>query len=180
MYPRGILLPMDALVARLDTALKMPGPQLRVDPHRLIQSGVLATGIDPGNPSFHFEVDVQGIVFYESPLRVHGHVKDYDTGAEIPFVYLYDLVHVPTVVLNLALLLLRGSLTNVLLRYELLEWTKVGFLHEAASRFIQAAAAAKIQSCVQSHVVASVPATLEGRLSFSGARRERRWDTRSP
>jgi hypothetical protein len=162
MYPRGILLPVEDLVDRLDRVLRVPGRQLSADPRRMIQSGVLSTGSDPRNPSFHFETDVHGIVFYESPSHFNGRVQDRDSRAEIPFVYLRTLVDVPAVVLRIALELLRGSLLNVLLCYELLDWTNVGFLHDIASKFIEPGAVAKTQSCVQSRVVASVTTTLEG------------------
>ena len=48
MYPRGILLPMEDLISRLDVMLKMAGPQPRVmlDTRRLIQSGILS-GFEP-------------------------------------------------------------------------------------------------------------------------------------
>jgi hypothetical protein len=162
MWPRGILLPIDDLVERIGVIQNTPGPHLALDEFRLIQSGVLSTGPDPTRPSFHFEADVHGVGFYEAPLRPNGRVKNIDSGKEIPFVYLDTLVRAPALMLNIAAVLLRGSLTNAMVRCELIDWTGVGFLHFTTTRFTDPGAVATKQNCIQTRVSTTVAATVDG------------------
>lgn len=129
VYPRGIVLPADTLLVRAAGLERETG--LPVHQIRLVHEGVFSSGAELGQPpKFHFEATAQGIVYYEKPVEKNGDLPDVFQKTKIPYVQSSRVVGVLATALSAALVLLRGSVTNVMLRCELGGWDKVGMMVE--------------------------------------------------
>jgi len=83
---------------------------------------------------FYFECSVDGVMFYEAVARERGRVGDVTK-----YVLLSDLLVPLGEPLKTAAALLKDSLTNVLIRYELYGWQGVAFLTSPPGRLLHPA-----------------------------------------
>lgn len=118
-------------------------------------------GVRYERPKYHFEADIHGVVFFEQRAEITGQVEDLTDHAKIPFVNLGHLVYPVASVLNTALRLIGGSITNVLIRYELLDWVGVGFLAEGQRDLPNIGGVARDQRCLNARLAVSTTAVLE-------------------
>jgi hypothetical protein len=129
VYPRGIVVPPDILLERaegLEAAAGLPAHRLR-----LVHEGIFSSGADLGqSPEFHFEATVQGIVYYERHMEGNGSLPSVFQKTQTPYVHASRFVRIIAMTLSAALVLLRGSVTNILLRCELGAWDNVGMIVE--------------------------------------------------
>ena len=161
VYPRGIILPTDTLRERADLLEKQGDRHLR--DFRLVHDGIMATGVDPKKPEFHFEATAHGIVFFEAQAEAAGHLSDAFTKEQVPYIHLNQLLYPLGTVLNTALMLLKGSVANVLLRYELGGWDQgVGLIvEERPLGLVNPGGAAAARRLVDSQISVSATTVLE-------------------
>jgi hypothetical protein len=133
VYPRGIVLPSDTLLERAAGLEREAG--LQTHRIRLVHEGIFSNGVDLGQqPRFHFEATVQGIVYYERRMEESGSLPNVFYKTETPFIHVNEFVRILARTLSAALVLLRGSVTNVMLRCELEAWGNVGMIVEEDPR----------------------------------------------
>ncbi len=128
---------------------------------RLVHEGILATGRDHAKPEFHFEANTHGIVFFEGATQPAGEAQNFFEKTTVPFVYLAHLVYPVATVLNTALMLLKGSVTNVMLRYELGSWGAIGLLVEEHGNLINPGGVAANRRLLDKEISVSTTAVLE-------------------
>lgn len=155
VYPRGVLLPHDELYERAELLEKQNVQYLR--DFRLVHEAVASTG-DRTSVAYYFELSIFGIAFYEGPIDVVGYA---DKANQLPFLYLGQLLYPVGGVLNTALAFLRGSMTNLLIRYELMGWQGIAFLPTEYSRLMHPKSVAEIHRCTDPHIVVSTTAPAE-------------------
>lgn len=159
LYPRGTVLPTNTLLERADWLAKQGDLHLRE--FRLVHEGILATGRDHAKPEFHFEANTHGIVFFEGATQPAGEAQNFFEKTTVPFVYLAHLVYPVATVLNTALMLLKGSVTNVMLRYELGSWGAIGLLVEEHGNLINPGGVAANRRLLDKEISVSTTAVLE-------------------
>jgi len=159
LYPSGMLLPYDELFQRAER-LRTMGASQHLREFRLIHEGISSLG-GPGEKEFYFEANVHGIVFFEDQAKTQGYAEDEIDRTKTPFVYLQHLLVPLASALNTALVCLKGEVTNVLLRYELLGWQGIGYLPHDYSRLAHPGRTARDLQAVDGVITVSVPTVLE-------------------
>ena len=110
--------------------------------------------------NYHFEVDTHGIALLEilsdPPTLPSG-------GRQLRYVWLVHLLYSPAAALNQVLALLRGAVTNVMIRYELFGWQGIGFLPEfrPGDMVFDRAETVEQHQCVGADLAVSVYTSLE-------------------
>ena len=158
VYPRGVLVPLDTLYER---AQRLAGAQRGryLEALRRIHGAIMSSAHTRSGLNYHFEVSSQGVAFFESLLEYTSNVVE---GRDLKYVFPWDLLGHPATVLNHALPLLQGAVTNVLIRYELFRWNGIGFLPRFRPEcLIDWQDAVEHYQCVDSHVAVTVYSTLE-------------------
>ncbi len=115
----------------------------------------IATNTLGGNVSHYFELSMCGVVFYEGPTLTAGGFTD------VPFVYLQHLLYPVGSVLNTALAFLKGTLTNLMIRYELIGWQGTGYLPRETAHLINPEQDVQTNRCVDPHITVSTQAVAE-------------------
>ncbi len=160
-YPRGMLVPHDLLLQRAQL-LQAQGASRYLRVCRLIHQGISSVGTSPGQREYYFEANTYGVVLCEEPAQIAGHAPDFlDNSIRTPFVYLPHLLAPIGSTLNIAIPLLKGQVTNVLIRCDLVDWDGVGYLGENYSRLVSPGAVAKDHQLSDGSISVSVPAILE-------------------
>jgi hypothetical protein len=150
MFPRGTLFSLDELHERAENLKQM---QVRhLSDFRLVHEAVSSPR--RSEQLFYFECSVDGIVFYEAPVRERGVVDNTNT----KYVMLPELLLPLGAALNTASVLLKDRLTNVLVRFELYGWQGIAFLPFAPSRLADPQWAARDGQCVDSRVTVEATA----------------------
>ncbi len=157
VYPYGILISLDDLFERASLLEQQMGWQYLTGVRR-IHGGIMSSRTTNRHVTHHLVVDTHGIVFFEIPsgflLR--------QTEEGIRYVHLGEILYRPAGVLNHALQLLRGGMTNVLIRYELVGWAGISFLPEFKGKsLLDTQSALERYKCVDDRVAVSTYATLE-------------------
>lgn len=159
VYPRGVLVPLDQLHERASKSTTRPEADYLTTLRR-IHGAIISSRRTDSRLNYHFEVNSHGIAFFEilvdPPTLTSG-------GRELRFVYLVHLLKFAAAALNQVLALLRGAVTNVMIRYELFGWQGIGFLPEfrQGDMVIDRVATIEHHQCVDDHVAVSAYATLE-------------------
>jgi len=160
-YPRGMLVPNDLLLRRAELLQAQHASGSHRE-FRLIHEGISSVGQAPGEQQYYFEANTYGIVLFERPAHIAGAAPDFfDRNSKTPFVYLPHLLGPIGSTLNTAISLLKGQVSNVLVRCDLIEWHGVGYLGEDYSRLESPGAVAKSQQLSDASISVSVPAILE-------------------
>jgi hypothetical protein len=159
-YPRGTLVPHDLLLQRAQL-LQTESALRYLRDCRLIHEGMSSVGASPGQRQYYFEANIYGIVFFEEPGKTSGDAEDYFVRSKTPFVSLTGLLVPIASTLNVAIPLLEGQVTNVLVRYELIEWNGVGYLPGKYSDLSNPGAEAKGHMLSDVRISVSVPTVLE-------------------
>jgi len=152
VFPRGALFSRDELWTRAEDLRVKNVRHLR--DFRLVHEAV-ASPRASGRNEFYFECSVEGVVYCEGPASLEGDVKG------IPFVMLPQLIVPLGQTLNTAISLLKGHLTNVLIRYELYGWQGRAFLTHAPEQLHWPERAAENSRCSDSHVAVEATAVAE-------------------
>jgi hypothetical protein len=158
VYPRGLLVPREALYERARILEHCPGSHY-LDTFRFIHEGILATR--SGESKYYLEANTHGIVFFEAPGQANGTVTDYRTKEEIGYVNLGQLLVPVARVLNTALVLLKDRVTNILIRYELLRWGQIGFLSQRTQDLANPGQEARARFLHHQYAAGSTTAVLE-------------------
>jgi hypothetical protein len=143
VFPKGTLFSHDELWERAEDLRLKNNRHLR--DFRLVHDAV-ASPRASGGIEFYFECSVQGVVYYEGPASLRGEVKG------IPFVMLPQLISPLAQTINTAIPLLRGQLTNVLIRYELYGWEGRAFLLYEPFNMSWSERIAEESRCIDAHV----------------------------
>ena len=159
VFPRGTLIPMDELIERAETLQKVGDRYLRQ--FRLLHNGILSSGMAHSEQQWHLEVDTHGIVFFEEPSRPSGRLPSFSDDTLIPYVNTRSLVTPPAAILNIALSILKGAMTNVLIRYELFGWNGICFVPENPANLWDPGEAAQDRECLEPHLKVECVAVLE-------------------
>jgi hypothetical protein len=152
LFPRGTLFSRDELWERAEELRQTNNRHLR--DFRLVHDAVASPRFS-GGIEFYFECSVEGLVYYEGPAHLQGEVKG------IPFVMLTQLISPLAQTINTAIPLLRGQLTNVLIRYDLYGWQNRAFLLYEPSKMSCPERFAEGSRCIDGHITVEATVVAE-------------------
>ena len=158
VYPRGVLVSLDDLYERAWITERRGAEYLTA--LRRIPGGIMSSRLALPRLNYHFEVDTHGIALLEilsdPPTLPSG-------GRQLRYVWLVHLLYSPAAALNQVLALLRGAVTNVMIRYELFGWQGIGFLPEfrPGDMVFDRAETVEQHQCVGAYLAVSVYTSLE-------------------
>jgi len=155
VYPRGIVLPMDDLLAQAES-LRAARASPYLEEFRLVHSGIMSTGQVPGRTEYYFEAGTHGIVFFEERADIRGEVEDWRDKSKVRFTNLGFLLRPLGRVVDTTLGLLKGCVTNILIRYELFGLQGIAFLDARSSGLFNPGETARHFQCLNTHLSVSV------------------------
>lgn len=159
VYPRGVLVPLDQLHERAGILARQGAEYLTA--LRRTHGAIVSSRRTNPHLNYHFEVSTHGIAFFETlllePLALQV------GGRQLRYIHLVHLLRSAASALNQVLGLLRGAVTNVMVRYELFGWDGIGFLPEfiPGQMVFDREDVLEQLRCLDPHVAVSAYASLE-------------------
>ncbi len=128
-YPRGALFSYDDLYERA-RRLDERGQRLLRN-FRLVHEAIMAGQATDRSSKHHLEVSTHGVMFFEDAMESAGAIE------EVPYVLPMNLIYPIVRALDTAVYFFEGSLTNLLIRCELIACVGVAYFHHDPSRLVR-------------------------------------------
>lgn len=159
LYPHGVLIPYDTLYERAHH-LERQGMGYLTE-FRRIHEGLISSHRTRQHLNHHFHVNIYGIAFFEETREAAGDIEVRQRGSRVPYITPIHLLYSAALMLNHVIPLFQGTVTNILVRYQLFGWHGVSLLPEFTERLIDREAVVDRHRCINPEISVSTHAILE-------------------